>query len=348
MRTLAILCYGFFLVAPFVANAAPNGAKLYKQHCAACHGTQGKGGVGVPLALPDFQGGVSDEFLERSIRFGRPGRIMPAFSKLDDAQVKAIVKHLRQWTSAKPPEWSPQRIKGNRAKGKLIYKQYCAACHGENGEGGTGTGVTFSRARDLPIIAPALNNGGFLLSASDQMIKKTLMQGRRGTPMKSFLKQGLTEEDINDTVAYVRSFSNNPLPIQTQLRDVEKTTLMYESPYDLQTTVENIKKAAIGKNFRIIRTQALNHGLVPKEKESKKQVIIYFCNFQLLNSALKIDPRVGLFLPCRVTAVEHEGKVMVLTINPKRLSRLFNNYELNKLCSSMYDIYLSIIEEAIL
>ena len=41
--------------------------------------------------------------------------------------------------------------------------------------GGKGTGVTFSRKRDLPVIAPALNNVGFLASASDNMIKDTIM-----------------------------------------------------------------------------------------------------------------------------------------------------------------------------
>ena len=76
------------------------------------------------------------------------------------------------------------------------------------GEGGKGTGVTFSRRRDLPIIAPALNNPGFLAAASDEMIRHTLVYGREGTPMRSFLVQGLSEQDIDDLVSYVRSFSS--------------------------------------------------------------------------------------------------------------------------------------------
>ncbi|MGE5026856.1 MAG: c-type cytochrome, partial [Betaproteobacteria bacterium] len=32
--------------------AAPDGAKLYSRNCAACHGKNGGGGIGVPLSLP--------------------------------------------------------------------------------------------------------------------------------------------------------------------------------------------------------------------------------------------------------------------------------------------------------
>ena len=98
-----------------------------------------------------------------------------------------------------------------------LYARKCAACHGANVEGGKGTGVTFSRPRDLPVIAPALNNTGFLSAAPDMMIKTVLMNGREGTPMPSFLKQGLSEKDIDDIVAYVRSFENQkPLEEDTQ------------------------------------------------------------------------------------------------------------------------------------
>ena len=121
-----------------------------------------------------------------------------------------------------------------------------------------------------------------------------------------------------------------------------------ESPYDLATTVSNIKKAAVGKNYRIIREQTLDQGLVEEGKENKKQIVIYFCNFNLVNQALAIDPRVGLFLPCRVTAVEQNGKVIVYAVNPKRLSIIYNNSELDRLCEEMYQTYVSIIEEATL
>ncbi|MDH5179197.1 MAG: c-type cytochrome [Gammaproteobacteria bacterium] len=329
-----------------VCQAAPDGEALYEQHCAACHGSEGLGGVGVPLALPAFQQSVDDDFLHKTIRLGRPGRVMPGFRFLKDQEIDAIVQHLRGFVPGKRAAFSRQPVKGNAAHGKALYAKYCAACHGAKGEGGKGTGVTFSRPRDLPIIAPAINNSGFLASAGDAMIKEALMQGREGTPMISFLKQGMTEQDINDVVAYVRSFEKQPPDEKPIEFEKEPLTLVYDSPHSFEQTVEKVKQAAVGMNFRIIRVQTLEDGLQAKGEENSKQVIVYFCNFQLLNQALAVDPRVGLFLPCRVTVVERAGKVQLYAINPKRLSVLFNNNELNKLCTGMYDTYVTILEEA--
>ena len=325
-------------------NASPNGEALYSTHCSACHGPTGHGGVGVPLALPDFQYGVTNDYLEKSIRLGRPGRIMPAFTQLTDPEVKAIIKHLRKWAPGKPFKYSNKKIEGDIKHGKQLFVKNCAACHGVNGEGGSGTGVTFSRPRDFPVIAPALNNSGFLSSAPDTMIKTVLMNGREGTPMPSFLKQGLSEKDIDDVVAYVRSFENQSSILKKE--KIIEPLISFESPNSLEDTVEIIKRAITGKNFKLIRVQYLNQGLVDKGKENKKQVMLYFCNFNFLNRALAIDPRVGLFLPCRITAVEEKGKVTVMASNPLFMSRLFNNENLEKLCQEMYDLYAEMVEES--
>ena len=325
-------------------QAKPNGEQLYSTNCSACHGANGHGGVGVPLALPDFQYGVTNDYLEKTIRLGRPGRIMPAFTQLSDSQVNAIIKYIRKWAPGKPFKYSNKKINGNIKHGKKLFANNCAACHGAKGQGGKGTGVTFSRPRDLPVIAPALNNSGFLASAPDLMIKTVLMNGREGTPMLSFLKQGMTEKDINDVVAYVRSFEKTA--VVTKVEEKINPLISYESPNSLKDTVEIIKRAIVGKNFKIIRVQYLNQGLVDKGKEDKKQVMIYFCNFNFLNRALAIDPRVGLFLPCRITAIESKGKVTVMATNPLYMSPLFNNEELHKLCQDMHDVYVEIVEES--
>jgi len=326
--------------------AAPDGARLYSLHCAVCHGSAGHGGVGVPIALPTFLSTVSDDFLFNTIRSGRPGRVMPPFSDLSDAQVRAIVAHLRSWVPAAPPAVSHggERVKGNAAHGKQLFAHYCAACHGANGEGGHGTGVTFSRPRELPVMPPALNNSGFLHAASDSMIKQTLMKGREGTPMVSFLAQGLKERDINDIVAYVRSFETTP--IVWKPKEDEPPVLEAVSPYSVEETVENVKRAIVGKNFVVIRVQSLENGFVPEAEENHHQVIIYFCNFGFINQALSLDPRIGLFMPCRVTVVEQNGVVKVMSINPKYQSRLFNNEELDRPCDEITEMYRGILEEA--
>jgi cytochrome c oxidase cbb3-type subunit 3 len=325
-----------------------DGERLFLENCAVCHGNSGKGGVGVPLALPEFIDNVDDAYLRKTIHHGRPGRIMPSFDNLSDSQVSAIIAHMRSWTGNKPPAYSSKQIAGDATKGKSIYQQRCAACHGANGEGGKGTGVTFSRPRDLPVLAPALNNPGFLASASDSMIRETLIKGRKGTPMASFIKQGLSKKDIDNVVAYVRSFEQLAGSAALKKAAAETPYLVAESPNSLEKTIQSVKDAVLNANMRLIRVQNLDQGLVDADQENKKQVIIYSCGFNFLNEALKVDPRVGLFLPCRVSIVEHKGKVLVMTVNPKRLSAVFNNNELERLCDQMHQTYVDILEEATL
>jgi cytochrome c oxidase cbb3-type subunit 3 len=210
--------------------------------------------------------------------------------------------------------------------------------------------VTFSRKRDFPIIAPALNNVGFLASASDVMIRDTITFGREGTPMTSMLVAGMSDKDIDDVVSYVRSLEKSAAEMHEALNGnaEEPFAIVVDSPYDLEETLENLKQAITDQNFTLIRTDYLEHGLVEEGKENKNQVVLHFCNFGFLFEALSIDPRIGMFLPCRVTVIEKDGKVQLMTINPKRLSRLFNNHELDESCSEMYEVYSTLLEDATL
>ncbi len=346
----ALVAFGL-QVAPAGSDDGGNatGAGLYARHCSACHGQDGGGGVGVPLSLPAFLSSVDDDYLRDTIRLGRPGRVMPAFSHLTDSEISSLVSHLRSWPGQTPPgKASRTVVRGNPARGQKLYASHCAACHGANGEGGHGTGVTMSRPRSAPILAPALNNPGFLAAATDSMIQTTLRKGRAGTPMRSFLEQGLKTQDINDVVAYIRSFEKAPLAAGATILDSESPVIVRESSYSLSETVEKVKTAVGAANMRLIRVQHLDQGLVPENAENPDQVIIYSCNFAFLNDALKVDSRVGLFLPCRITVVKHQDKVLVMSINPKRLSRIFNNAELNQLCEQMHEIYVNVLEESVL
>lgn len=336
------VCVALLAAAP--ARAAHDGAALYSQHCAVCHGAAGEGGVGVPLALPDFLASVDDRYLRQTVRLGRPGRVMPAFRSLSDAEVDAIVRHVRTWQKA--PSKAPVAARaGDAARGAGLYAKHCAGCHGAKGEGGHGTGVTFSRPRDLPILAPALANPGFLNAASDATIKAALVYGREGTPMRSFLAQGLNERDIDDIVAHVRGFARAQPPAAAV---PASPVIVRDSPYALDETVEKLKTAFNAANMRVVLSEYVGQRFVAPEEVNKRRVFIDGCDFAFVNKALAIDPRIGLFLPCRVTVVDTDGKVRVLAMNPKFLSTLFNNRELDALCEKMSEVYTNLIEEATL
>jgi cytochrome c oxidase cbb3-type subunit 3 len=116
----------------------------------------------------------------------------------------------------------------------------------------------------------------------------------------------------------------------------------------MDETIENLKQAITDNNFTLIRVETLDHGLVEPGEGNPSQMILHFCNFSMLFDALAIDPRVGMFLPCRVTVIERDGKVQLSTINPKRLSSLFNNDELDETCEQMYQLYVTLLEDATL
>jgi len=336
---------GMSLVVATAYSAALDGALLYYQKCAVCHGEEGSGGVGVPLNLPDFLAVASDDYFRSTLRNGRPGRVMPAFPRLMDDEIDALVAYLRSLSDQAAPTYSKTPLQGDASRGKTLYVSHCVTCHGDQGQGGSGTGVTFSRPRGAPIMAPSLRNAGFQAAASDAMLKATLVRGRQGTPMPTLKALGLKESDADDLVAYLRTL-NDEQALSTKMDN--EPMIQFESSYDLEQTLANLKESVVGHNFRVIRQQKLEQGLAQPGKENPRAVILYFCDFGFLNEALAIDPRVGLFLPCRVTVLETDQGVKVMSINPKNLSRLFNNSELDKDCQKMHDLYAEIMEEATL
>jgi cytochrome c oxidase cbb3-type subunit 3 len=324
---------------------AASGAVLYQRHCSVCHGVNGDGGVGIPLNLKEFLAVASDIYLRATLREGRPGRVMPAFPALSSDQVSAIIGHIRSWSDSDGPTYPAETLQGQPERGKTLFAGHCTACHGDKGQGGVGTGVTFSRPRDAPVEAPALDNPGFQASVSDAMLKATLLRGREGTPMPSIAALGLEERDADDLVAYLRQLNTGAGPAEVVGLE---PVIRFDSSYDLEQTLENLKQAVVGRNFRVIREQYFEQGLAAEGEENARRIILYFCNFSFLDEALAVDPRVGLFLPCRITLVETEHGVQVMSINPKNLSRLFNNQALDKACEQMHDLYEGIMEEATL
>ena len=342
--TLVVLLSILFVQASF---AVPDGKALYQRHCAVCHGSDGHGGVGLPLALPSFLKIVPAAYLQKTIKLGRPGRVMPSFNQLSDSEINAITQYILSWQSQGRIQLGIVPIKGDKHRGEQLFQQNCKQCHGSKGEGGEGTGVTFSRPRSLPIIPPALNNPGFLAAASDEFIKMTLEKGREGTPMVSFAKKGFSDQQINDIVSYVRSFQTPLNPKSESFIANQSPILSYQSSSSFKETIENVKQAIVSANFVLIRVQNLESKLVPAAEEDSHKVVIYFCNFHLIDELLKIDPRIGVFLPCRITVTEINGQVQLQSVNPKILTHLFNNDELEQACEEMASMYRNVMEDSI-
>lgn len=200
------------------------GELLYQQSCQSCHGPDGRGGVGAQIANPVFLASASDEFLFRSISAGKDGTAMRGFGKgatggtlatLSDADIDHLVAYLRHLGDR--PRVEPLRRPASSVSvqlGREIYESRasCAKCHGYSGEGGTG---------------PALGNRQFLATASDGFLIGTIVMGREGSAMVPFSGAGAVElnsSDIENVVAYIRSFEGQP-PRPRRLTEASDATL---------------------------------------------------------------------------------------------------------------------------
>jgi mono/diheme cytochrome c family protein len=143
------------------------GKQIYDQRCSGCHGINGKGDG--PAAqyfrvkprdfttcLYKFKStpGTSlptDNDLLRVLKNGVPSTAMPALPHYNDQELLDVTEYIKtfcpdwskleaqsqpppeNWEALKPPPFlgTPDSI----AKGKVLYAQNCAACHGANGQG---------------------------------------------------------------------------------------------------------------------------------------------------------------------------------------------------------------------
>jgi len=329
------------------ALAGPDGKALYIEHCSACHHTRGEGGIGLPLTK-DTLSSMTDSYLRKSIYYGRPGRVMPAFPTLSDAQSNSIIKYLRESTGSKPAVYAVHHAKGQPSAGKALYEEHCVKCHAADGTGqGSGTGVTLSRERSFLVMPPAISNAGFLASASDEMMKHVILHGREKQDMPAFANN-LSDQEVHDVIAYIRSLDLSavtPPPLDSD----ERPTHVIESPYDFNTTVKNLQQAIEGANFRIFPPRYLEQGLVDEFSVNKRQIGVRFCNFDQLYGMLKVEPRLGTVLPCRITVMElADEKVILVVPNLRVIARLFNNDELVELWDQMEEALTDLTDEATL
>ena len=116
--------------------ALVGGKAAFKENCAACHGTGAQGGHGYPNLNDDdwlWGGKLSDIYqtIKYGIRSGNPktrGEIMPSFGKdgiLKPQEISNVADFVLSLST----------VKDYNAKGKEIFANNCAACHGEKGQG---------------------------------------------------------------------------------------------------------------------------------------------------------------------------------------------------------------------
>ena len=218
------------------ADAAA-GAKIFRSHCADCHGLNGEGGKGPNLSTGVYYHGSSDEALFRTVTDGIPGTAMPgAFYSAD--QIWQVVAHLR----ALARTGSHSVPKGDPQKGSALFRaKGCAGCHMARGDGGVNgpdlsfigsqRPIEFLRQSILEpnayvarefwqaevILEDGASSKGFVMNEDTYYVQMlTPDKGLVTLPRKDFRKleirkdstmpsyQGkLTEEDLTDLIAHL-------------------------------------------------------------------------------------------------------------------------------------------------
>jgi mono/diheme cytochrome c family protein len=210
---------------------APLGQRIYAQRCAVCHGPDGRGnGPAAPSLIPrprDFTLGQynykstavgqppSDDDLIHVVSNGLQASAMPYWHDLlsegEIREVVAYIKRLSPVFDGPPPEplVVPPGVPPDAAsiaRGRELYVDGCAECHGPDGRGNT----TLQDAKDYPVItrdltAPWTFRGG----SQPEQLWLRLTTGMTFSPMPSFA-DATTPEERWDLVNYVLSLARIP------------------------------------------------------------------------------------------------------------------------------------------
>jgi len=170
-----------------VPEALAIGQKLFLNTCAQCHASDGAGSRGFPnLTDGDWLYGGDPATIKRSIAEGRTG-VMPPFGPALGEQGTKDVAHYVMSLSGLASD-------GIRtARGRPLFAQICAACHGAEGKGNPQLG------------APNLTDRTWLHGAAEPAIIETITRGRNNQMPAH--KELLTPAKIHLLTAYVYSLS---------------------------------------------------------------------------------------------------------------------------------------------
>jgi len=179
-----------------VALAA--GKAAFGNNCAPCHGTGGGGTKGYPNLVDDqWMWGGSLEQIQQTIAYGIRNELaesrqgpMPAFGKdgiLKKDEIANVAAYVVSLAGRKPEGAV------DLAKGKQLFADNCAACHGDAGKGNPEVG------------APNLTSNIWLYGGEQAVIEQTIANGRGGVmpPWNGRLDQAT----INALTVYVHTLS---------------------------------------------------------------------------------------------------------------------------------------------
>jgi len=118
------------------------GRSHYIASCARCHGVEGGGGEGPPLARTVLTRAPDDRALMRIMAGGIAGTGMSGSWWLSEGELQAVAMYVRSLAPSGPDE--AEALAGDPSRGRVLYEDAdCARCHTIGGFG-TGRGPDLS------------------------------------------------------------------------------------------------------------------------------------------------------------------------------------------------------------
>jgi len=192
------------------------GKTLYAENCSACHGESGKGDGPQAGELPRPVPALGDPDVANLTRpmdwyaivtIGKMDQFMPPFRSLDDSQRWDVVAYALSLASST----------ANVEMGSELYRQECAVCHGNQGQG--------------TAAAPGIAVPGFMVQRSGFEWYATISRGMSGG-MPAF-EDSLDEGQIWALIAHLRDLafhSEVTLADDTAAIQEEETQAVQELP----------------------------------------------------------------------------------------------------------------------
>lgn len=235
MRWLALVAAaGFAQAEPEEFAQYEKGKFVYEQHCMLCHGARGDGNGELAATLSpaprSFREGLFkfrttpfgkmpvDADLKHTIRTGLSGTAMGMFAHLTEEDVDAVIVYVksfsRRWKKAEhqaapvklpeKPAWFADKAQSapHAEKGKVLFSNTCAPCHGPNADGKGAAAAAFKDAWELPAKPSDLRQPHLRCGDAPEDIYRVLATGLNGTPMVSF-DETLTPEQRWDIIAWI-------------------------------------------------------------------------------------------------------------------------------------------------
>lgn len=213
-----------------------HGKLAYERRCAGCHGLNGDGKGDASAFLEtkprDFKTGVfkfrsseigtlpSDADLMAILSKGIPTSSMPSFNRVPEQERFAMIQYIKTFAKnvwddksnyGEPVTGTPlptddftdfNKFIARAKKGKVLYLEACAICHGQFGRGDGPSGEGIEDDWGYPIKPANLQRRTIKRGKSVRDIYTTLLVGVNATPMPSF-KDTYTDDELWDISAWV-------------------------------------------------------------------------------------------------------------------------------------------------